>query len=77
MRKRVHFDKFWGNGWPDLTELQPYFLAPAGQQWFGAGGNDGASLSLEGVDNTEHLLPREGRVVIDLMMTGDPRSAFC
>ncbi len=77
MRKRVHFDKFWGNGWPDLTELQPYFLAPAGQQWFGAGGNDGASLSLEGVDNTEHLLPGEGRVVIDLMMTGDPRSAFC
>lgn len=73
MRKRVHFDKFLGNGWPDLKELQPYFLAPAGQQWFSTGGNDSASLRLEGVDDTEHLQPGEGRVVIDLMMSGDPR----
>jgi hypothetical protein len=73
MRKRVHFDEFWGNGWPSLTELEPYFLAPAGKQWFNTGGNDSAGLSLEGVENTEHLRPGEGRITIDLTMSGDPR----
>lgn len=73
MRKFIEFEKFWGDSWPDPKELEPYFLSAPGEQWFTTGGNDGASVSLEGVDNTEHLLPGDGRVVIELMMSGDPR----
>ena len=36
MNKRAYFHDYWGQGWPDLGYLEPYFVAPAGQEWFTA-----------------------------------------
>jgi len=71
MKKRVNFDVFKRAGWPAPNELEHYFLAPPGQQWFYANGNDAASLRAEGVDGTEHLEANKGRVDIDLDMWGN------
>lgn len=73
MRKRVHFDSFWGSFWPATDELAPYFRAkPAGSGWFHGTGNDSAGLNLEGVAGTEHLPPGRGRADISLSMWGNP-----
>lgn len=73
MRKRVHFDNFWGSFWPTVDELAPYFLAkPAGTGWFHGTGNDSAGLDLEGIDGTEHAPPGRGRKDIGLSMWGNP-----
>jgi hypothetical protein len=70
MGKRAYFNTFWGAGWPPLSELKPYFLSPPGERWFFETGNDSAGLSIEGVDDTEHLPPNRGRIDIDLAMWG-------
>lgn len=73
MRKRVHFDHFWGSFWPSIGEVAPYFLAgPNGSNWFHESGNDSASLTLEGLDGTENLPPGRGRKDIVLSMWGNP-----
>lgn len=72
MRKRGYFDTHWGRGWPDSKQLERYFLAPPGQRWTFETGNDGGSLSLEGVDGTEHLEEGKGRIDIHLVMSGHP-----
>ena len=72
MEKLAYFDTHWGAGWPDLKWLEPYFLAPAGQQWkFIARTADG-SLILEGADGTGHLEENAGRVDVHLQMWGLP-----
>lgn len=73
MRKDIYFDNFYGPGWPPVQRLEPYFLAPSGKAWFYTGGNDGASLRLEGVNGTEHLSEGRGRIDIDLEMWGHPK----
>ncbi len=72
MRKRAYFNTFWGRGWPQLKELEPYFLAPRGRRWFFETGNDSAGLDAEGVDGTEHLEANKGRIDIRLEMWGHP-----
>src|SRR5262252_8639295 len=72
MQKKVYFDESDGPGWPEPKELEHYFLAPSGQEWFYTGGNDGASLTAEGVDGTEHLELGRGRIDIVLYMWGNP-----
>jgi hypothetical protein len=52
--------------------LEPYFLAPPGQRWFFETGNDSGSLRAEGVDGTQHLDPKKGRIDIALQMWGNP-----
>ena len=71
MRKRTYFDSRRRTGWPQPKELERYFLAPPGKEWFYAGGNDGARLSVEGLYGTEHLEANRGRVDCDLMMWGN------
>jgi len=72
MKKSVFFDIFKGPGWPRPEQLQHYFLAPRGQEWFYANGNDSAGLSAEGVDGTEQLEANKGRIDLDLDMWGNP-----
>ena len=72
MRNRVYFGRFDAPFWPALGELKPYFLPTAGQAWFNSGGNDTASLTLEGVDGTDHLDQYNGRIDISLQMVGHP-----
>jgi hypothetical protein len=70
MRKRSHFDEFTGDGWPEASKLERYFLAPAGEHfrpWDGCWG-----LRAEGVDGTEHLPEGKGRIDIGLTMVGNP-----
>jgi hypothetical protein len=71
MRKSTYFDSRHREGWPRPNELEHYFLAPPGKQWFSTGGNDGALLSAEGVYGTEHLEPYKERIDIHLSMWGN------
>jgi hypothetical protein len=72
MRKSAYFASQLYDRWPRLDELRPYFLAPAGREWFDTGGNDTAGLTAEGVDGTAHLEQGKGRIDIDLEMWGKP-----
>lgn len=72
MRKDIYFDRRFGPGWPSPEELESYFLAPKGKEWFYTGGNDTGGLSIEGVDGTEHLPQGKGRIDIRLSMWGNP-----
>ena len=71
MKKRIYFDKFDGIGWPQLKQLERYFLSPPGQRWTFETGNDSWGLDLEGVDGTEHLEFGKGRIDIRLSMWGN------
>ena len=70
MKKDIYFDNFFGPGWPSTSALQPYVLAPRGKEWFYTGGNDSGSLSLKGLDGTEHLPYGNGQKCIELSMWG-------
>ena len=72
MKKDIYFDRFFGPGWPPTSALEPYFASTSGSRWFHSGGNDGASISVEGVDGTESLKLGRGRVDIRLEMWGNP-----
>ena len=73
MQKHVNFDDHWGNFWPSLVTLQAYFQPPpVGRGWFHDTGNDSASISLLGVDGTDHLEFARGRVDIRLSLWGNP-----
>ena len=72
MRKSSYFDSRRSEGWPEPTELKPYFFAPSGHQWFHTAGNDGALLAVEGVEGTEDRPPGQGRIDIRLEMDGIP-----
>ena len=72
MKKEVYFDRMWEERWPEPAELQSYFLAPPGHEWFYANGNDGAFLSAQGLHGTEHL-GWDDRIDVDLTMWGNPK----
>jgi hypothetical protein len=71
--KQAYFDVYWGEGWPKIDWLQPYFLGPPEKRWFFSSGNDSASLSIEGAERTEHLERGKGRIDIHLEMWGHPK----
>jgi Immunity protein Imm1 len=71
MRKYAYFASHKGDGWPELEEIEHYFLAPPGKRWFFER-NDSAILRTFGVDGTEHLPPNKGRIDIDLEMWANP-----
>jgi Immunity protein Imm1 len=69
----IYFDEFFGPGWPSQQDLEPYFFPPPnGRGWFHGTGNDSGSLSLKGIDGTEHLPFGKGRADIRLSMWGNP-----
>jgi Immunity protein Imm1 len=70
MRQRVYFDAFRGSQWPSPSQLQHYFLSPAGRRRAFDTSNDSWGLSVEGVDGTEHL-PDEERIDIHLTILGN------
>jgi hypothetical protein len=70
MRKRAYFDEYWGPGWPDPKSIEHFFIGKQQQPWLP--GNDGAVLTAEGVDGTEHLESNRGRMDIRLYITGHP-----
>ena len=72
MKKRAYFDAFDGPGWPLPGDLQRYFLAPPGQRWTFGSDNDSWGLKADGVDGTEHLPARKGRIDVRLTMLGNP-----
>lgn len=72
MSKYINFDRYWGDYWPATQQLKPYFLASPGKAWFDTGGNDTASIRLEGIQRTEHLRLGFGRKDIHLYMWGNP-----
>lgn len=72
MIKETYFDNFDEVGWPNPSQLAPYFLGPKGKEWSYLGGNDTWSLSVEGLFETEHLTPKTGRVDVRLFMCGHP-----
>jgi hypothetical protein len=73
MKKYSDFNSEFREGWPNIEYLEPFFLAPFGKAWFNTGGNNGAVLSYEGIDGTEHLGDGEGRIDIRLEMWGNPK----
>lgn len=70
MRKRTYFDPLPREGWPDPKELEPYFLAPPGQEWSYAGRNDSWGLSAEGLYGTEGMQKLKEQVEVHLSMWG-------
>ena len=58
--------------WPPIADLKLYFLAPPGKERLLDESGSG-SLSLEGVDGTEHLALGEGRIDIRLSMWADKK----
>src|SRR5688572_16997585 len=71
MRKVAYFDSHGGPGWPEITSMEHYFLAPRGKQWMFDTGDPDGMLILEGVDGTENLEEEIGRVDIRLTMWGN------
>lgn len=72
MIKDIYFDNFFGPGWPPIASLEPYFLAQKGKEWFHNSGNDSGSVSVKGIEGTEHLRQGKGRKDIRLSMWGNP-----
>jgi hypothetical protein len=73
VKKTSYFDDFSNKGWPSVEQLRPYFLAPAGKEWFYTGGNDAAALWGEGLNGTAHLEPGKGRVDVSFELWGHPK----
>jgi hypothetical protein len=71
MRKTIYFDRFRGDQWPPPNLLEPFFLAPKGQEWSYRGGNDSWGLEVQGLLGTDHLPPID-RVNVTLSMFGNP-----
>jgi hypothetical protein len=72
MQKWTYFESHDHEGWPDPTELKPYFFAPAGAEWFHTGGNDTARLSAEGLYGTEKGIPGKTRTDLSFELYGVP-----
>jgi hypothetical protein len=74
MKKTAYFASHRYKRWPEPHELEHYFLAPSGKQWFGTGPheNDTAGFWAEGANGTEHLEVGKGRIFIDLNLWGNP-----
>lgn len=73
MRKVTYFEDFPLDGWPSPDQLRPYFIAPPGQEWFYATGNDTAGLRLEGIEGTEQYEWGRGRIDLVISMWGHPK----
>jgi hypothetical protein len=72
MRKWGTFGPFvTEDSWPTVEQLEPFFLAPPGQEWSYDGGSDSWALNGDGMYETGHL-PRIDQVNVHLIMIGHP-----
>jgi len=71
VKRSIYFDRFRFSDWPAPSELEPFFLAPGGQEWSYDGGNDSWGLSAEGLFGTEGR-DRRDQVTVRLGMIGHP-----
>ncbi len=55
MSKSTYFDEYVGPGWPDPSELAPYFLTDAGRRKAFDEDNDSWSLRIDGLEGTGQL----------------------
>jgi hypothetical protein len=72
MNKFTNFDDLPRSGWPAVRQLEPYFLAPKGKEWFYTGGNDTAGFRAEGLEGTDNMEPYKDRIDVHLSMWGNP-----
>jgi len=68
--RKLYFDRFDSNGWPALGELEPFFLAPKGQEWSFQGRNDSWGIDIDGLYGTEDRAEID-RVGVHLYMIGN------
>lgn len=69
MKRTIYFDRYRWSDWPPVSELEPFFLAPPGQEWSFRGGNDSWGLDVDGLYGTADL-PERRRVKASLTMVG-------
>ena len=72
MRKEAFFDSHWGDGWPDLHNIESCLTDPKRRAHFFAKGRDGGSFFAEGLYGTENLTPQTGLVKASLYMHMSP-----
>lgn len=72
MIKTAYFASEIIDGWPTPEEIERYFLAPPGKEWFEVRGNDTADFQADGADDTEHLELGKGRIIVRLALWGIP-----
>ncbi len=72
MKKTAYFASESIDGWPRPRDIERYFLAPPGQEWFYEGNNDTAGFQADGFDGTEHLELGKGRIIVELSLWGHP-----
>jgi hypothetical protein len=73
MKRRCSFDRFRVDYWPEPRQLEPYFFAPVGKEWFQNARNDGAILMDQAAYGTDDLPIGNGRINISLQLWGKPR----
>lgn len=76
MKKRSYFSSTRMNGWPTPHQIQQLFFTPEGQEVASAGGNDGASLTIEGLHGTGLRAPLD-QVTVTLYMMASPGLGVC
>jgi hypothetical protein len=70
VKKNISFGPFYGDRWPPVDQLEPFFLAPKGKEWSYLGGNDSWGLTVEGLAGTAGL-PEIDQVTVSLFMFGN------
>lgn len=68
--RTIYFDRFRWSDWPHPSALEPFFLAPSGQEWSYLGGNDSWGMNVKGLYGTSHL-PEADQVGVSLTMIGN------
>lgn len=69
MRKRFTFDSFGDAPWPPSEVLAPYFIDPQRRDELFAQQRCDGVFSIEGLEGTGHLDPKNGRVDVRLFLT--------
>jgi hypothetical protein len=70
VKKNISFDRFIGDRWPPTSQLEPFFLAPKGQEWSYLGGNDSWGMAVKGLYGTADR-PEIDQVKVTLFMFGN------